>query len=69
MYTTDGATWTQSAGLRKGLPTIGVVEPAKLNTDAGDDYVYDAIVIGAGYAGLTATRDLTTQGENLPKQQ
>ncbi|XXH00008.1 hypothetical protein Hte_006349 [Hypoxylon texense] len=63
MYTTDGATWTQSAGLRKGLPTIGVVEPAKLNADAGDDHIYDAIVIGAGYAGLTAARDLTTQGK------
>lgn len=65
MYTTDGATWTQSAGLRKGVPTIGVVEPpVQLSPDVGDDHVYDVIVIGAGYAGLTATRDLTSQGEN-----
>ncbi|KAJ9149911.1 Amine oxidase [Pleurostoma richardsiae] len=63
MLSKDGATWTPSAGLRHGLPTIGVVEPPSLNAASGDDKIYDAIVIGAGYAGLTATRDLATQGK------
>ncbi|KAI1083676.1 amine oxidase [Whalleya microplaca] len=62
VYTTDGFTWTPSGGLRQGLPTIGVVEPSTHSPFAAED-VYDAIVIGAGYAGLVAARDLATQGK------
>lgn len=62
VYTTDGFTWTPSAGRRNGLPTIGVVQPPEYSIQPDDD-VHDVIVIGAGYAGLIAARDLTTQGK------
>lgn len=61
VYSTDGFTWTPSAGRRDGLPTIGVVEPSTNSAEA-QGYIHDVIVIGAGYAGLVATRDLATQG-------
>ncbi|TQV95285.1 monoamine oxidase N [Cordyceps javanica] len=59
---TDGFTWTPSAGRRKGLPTIGAVQPPNYSTQPPSE-VHDVIVIGAGYAGLVAARDLATQGK------
>jgi NADPH-dependent 2,4-dienoyl-CoA reductase/sulfur reductase-like enzyme len=56
----EGWQWTSVEGLQPGLMTQAFVEPAQ-KIDAYTD-VYDAIVIGAGYTGLTATRDLTTSG-------
>lgn len=60
--TQDGYSWTRATGMRKGdLVCRGVVEPRyKKITPAG--HSYDAIVIGAGYAGLMAARDLTDRG-------
>ncbi len=66
VYSKDGFTWTPSAGRREGLPTIGVVVPLTHSADpdhAAQDVVHDVIVIGAGYAGLVASRDLSTQGK------
>lgn len=57
----DGFTWTPSTGVRQGLPSIGVVLPSS-NLKQGEADIFDAVVIGTGYAGLVATRDLTTQG-------
>ncbi|OJJ75771.1 hypothetical protein ASPBRDRAFT_51486 [Aspergillus brasiliensis CBS 101740] len=60
--TQDGYSWTRATGMRKGdLVCRGVVEPRyKRNTPAG--HIHDVIVIGAGYAGLMAARDLTDRG-------
>lgn len=59
-FTSDGYTWTPADGLQKGgFECKGVVSPAK-QIKAPRDFVYDAIVIGAGYAGLSAARDLAT---------
>lgn len=56
----DGYQWTAGAGLTKGVPTIGLIEPSSNTT--GQDEIYDLIVVGAGYAALTAARDATTSG-------
>lgn len=54
----DGAQWTPATGLQLGLTPVGVIRPSA--NDSGDnDRVYDCIVIGAGYTGLVAARDLT----------
>lgn len=64
VYSTDGFTWTPAGGRRSGLPTIGAIEPLTHHAEnAPVDEIYDVIVVGAGYAGLIAARDLTTQGE------
>ncbi|RYP09168.1 hypothetical protein DL764_001439 [Monosporascus ibericus] len=55
----DGHHWTRDGGLQEGLPTIGVIRPA---SNWVSDKVHDVVIIGAGYAGLTAARDLTVAG-------
>lgn len=55
--TSDGYVWEPTTGLRAGLESDAVVKPAR--SLAGGNKVYDAIVIGAGYAGLAAARDLS----------
>ncbi|CAH0004390.1 unnamed protein product [Clonostachys byssicola] len=62
-FSTDGYRWTPEEGLKTGVPTDAVIVPQSLNIDA--DTVYDAIVVGAGYAGLRATRDLSLQGHKV----
>lgn len=63
MATRDGYQWTAENGLTQGVPTIGLIQPP-FNT-AGEDRKYDVIVIGAGYAALTAARDATTSGRSI----
>jgi predicted NAD/FAD-dependent oxidoreductase len=47
------------------VSTTAVVEPSS-NFDRGaDPTLFDVIVIGAGYAGLTAARDLTASGAKV----
>lgn len=56
----DGYQWTPEAGLQAGVPSLGVIQPpTKLASDAT---IYDVAVLGGGYTGLTATRDLTLTG-------
>ncbi|KAJ5382634.1 amine oxidase [Penicillium concentricum] len=62
MASKDGFTWTPSGGKRAGLPCIGVISPSTHFVQPEDD-PFDTIVIGTGYAGLVASRDLTTQGK------
>jgi NADPH-dependent 2,4-dienoyl-CoA reductase/sulfur reductase-like enzyme len=58
--TRDGYTWTPESGITSGnLETDAVIVPPRSLSDTA---VYDAIVIGAGYAGLLAVRDLALQG-------
>lgn len=52
--TKDGFVWTSSSSGRHGLTT----EASGTSTPALKAH-YDVIVIGAGFAGLTAARDLT----------
>ena len=52
--TKDGFIWTSSSSARHGLTT----EALGTSTPALKEH-YDVIVIGAGFAGLTAARDLT----------
>lgn len=60
----EGWQWAASDGLTPGLPTQAVIEPAQ--SIASPSKVYDVLVIGAGYAGLTATRDLAAAGQHIP---
>ncbi|KAF1851637.1 flavin-containing amine oxidase [Cucurbitaria berberidis CBS 394.84] len=62
MATTDGQSWTPTEGLKRGLPCLGAISPPKFQVP-GVHETLDVIVIGAGYAGLVAARDLTTQGK------
>ena len=56
----EGWQWTPSSGLKAGLPSIGVIEPAQNFQSVNE--TLDVIVIGAGYTGLTAARDTSTNG-------
>ena len=60
MTSRDGYQWTESSGLVRGVPSIGVIQPP---TNVKDDQaIYDVIVVGAGYCGLTAARDAALSG-------
>lgn len=59
----DGWEWTKEKGLRQGVPSIGVIHPQSKLPEM--DTVFDVIVVGAGYTGLTATRDATLAGTAL----
>lgn len=61
--TREGYQWTESNGLQQGIPTIAAISPS--TSIQGSNYGYDAIVIGSGYAGLTAARDLTLAGSTV----
>ncbi|KAF9881546.1 hypothetical protein CkaCkLH20_00692 [Colletotrichum karsti] len=61
--TTDGYEWTPtSTTVSKGLDCDAVVQPPR-RTDISFNRLHDVIVIGAGYAGLAAARDLATKGK------
>lgn len=61
MATQDGFYLENSNGiLHRGLKCAGVITPPQ-NVTAGQS-TFDVIVVGAGYAGLTACRDLCTSG-------
>lgn len=59
----DGYTWTKSAGLQPGLSSYGVVTPPRNIRPSEADQTYECVVIGAGYTGLIAARDLVKAGK------
>ena len=60
----DGHTYTKQNGLVGGLHTYGVIKPDRKIRSIDEDNIWEAIVIGAGYAGLIAARDLVKAGES-----
>ncbi|KAE8152347.1 hypothetical protein BDV25DRAFT_170488 [Aspergillus avenaceus] len=59
----DGHTYTRKDGLIGGLHTYAVIEPERKVRHSGDNNIWEAIVIGSGYAGLVAARDLVKAGK------
>jgi phytoene dehydrogenase-like protein len=63
MATREGFQWTEPDGLQAGIPCLGAIHPT--TNIKSDRTLYDVIVIGAGYTGLTAARDLATTGHEV----
>lgn len=60
MSSKEGFQWTPTTGLQSGLPCEGVkLQSEQLSTRSH----YDVIVIGAGFAGIVASRDLALRGK------
>ncbi|GLA60374.1 hypothetical protein AtubIFM54640_000825 [Aspergillus tubingensis] len=59
----DGHVYTKRDGLVGGLNTYAVIQPHRKVRSVDEDSVWEAIVIGAGYAGLVASRDLVKVGK------
>lgn len=59
----DGYTYTKKDGLISGLHTYGVIQPESKIRTPDEENVWEAIVIGAGYAGLIAARGLVKAGQ------
>ncbi|UKZ93489.1 uncharacterized protein TrAFT101_008404 [Trichoderma asperellum] len=59
-FTREGFQWTSTTGLQQGLPCEAVIQPPEIIEKPRQ--VFDVLIIGAGYTGLTAVRDLTTAG-------
>jgi monoamine oxidase len=59
MTTKDGFQWTETTGFEAGIPCDGVIEPASVSSPPEE---VDVVVIGAGHAGLIASRDLAQRG-------
>lgn len=60
----DGHTYTKKHGLVRGLGTYAVIKPERKIRQADEGRAWQAIVIGSGYAGLVAARDLVKAGES-----
>lgn len=60
MTSRDGFQWTEQGGLKRGVPSIGVIQPA--SNISTTEHVFDVVIIGAGYTGLTAARDAANAG-------
>lgn len=66
--TAEGYSWTPQVGIRQGgLKCEGVVSPPN-KLSGSEAWIYDAIIIGAGYAGLCAARDLLIAGAHSNPQ-
>lgn len=59
----DGHEYTRNEGLKRGLHTYSVIQPERRIRDADEGSIWDAIVVGSGYAGLIAARDLVKAGK------
>jgi glycine/D-amino acid oxidase-like deaminating enzyme len=63
-FTREGLTYdVDSQTLSSGHPCAGTITPTKFNASA--TVTYDVAVIGAGYAGLIAARELAVRGRSV----
>lgn len=62
MSSKDGYSWTESQGLKSGVPCIGAISPP--TNLKNNNTKYEVIVVGAGYCGLTAARDAAIAGKS-----
>ncbi|GAA5918862.1 hypothetical protein JCM6882_002440 [Rhodosporidiobolus microsporus] len=62
-HTLEGHHYSRSTGLEPGLATEGHVTPPQSINRLGS---FDLVVVGAGFAGLTAAREAATSGAPLP---
>ena len=60
MTSRDGHSWTPKYGLKSGVPSLSVISPS--SNIGNTEVLYDVIVIGAGYCGLTAARNMAAEG-------
>jgi NADPH-dependent 2,4-dienoyl-CoA reductase/sulfur reductase-like enzyme len=60
MTSRDGYCWTPKDGLKAGVPSLGVISPS--SNISSTEVLYDVVVIGAGYCGLTAARNAAIEG-------
>lgn len=62
--TKEGYRYDPTTGLETGFATEGAIRPTQYS--AGKDRLqYDTIIVGAGYTGLIAARDLAHAGESI----
>lgn len=60
--TAEAHTWTREGGLKSGnFVCKGAISPPQ-QLKQPKDTVYDVLIVGGGYAGLVAARDLTNAG-------
>jgi NADPH-dependent 2,4-dienoyl-CoA reductase/sulfur reductase-like enzyme len=57
--TKDGYQWSEETGLVQGIPCEGAMESTPPKTTE-----FDVVVVGAGFAGVTAARDLAVRGQS-----
>ncbi|KAL4786573.1 hypothetical protein BJX76DRAFT_365370 [Aspergillus varians] len=63
--TADAYSWTAPAGIKKGgFVCKGVISPPR-HVRSPANFVYDTIVIGGGYAGISAARDIVNNGRSV----
>ncbi|KAJ9642792.1 hypothetical protein H2204_002440 [Knufia peltigerae] len=60
----EGVHWTPRTGVVQGLPSLSVIEPQQFHVPGAEELL-DVIVIGAGYAGLVASRELAIQQKKV----
>lgn len=63
MTTREGHLRDRDGTFKQGLRCTGVISP-RSNIPVNITKFFDVVVLGAGYAGLTACRDLTLAGRS-----
>ncbi|GAA5852639.1 hypothetical protein JCM8547_002574 [Rhodosporidiobolus lusitaniae] len=61
-HTQEGYRYNPRSGLATGFACEGAISPL---TYRANQQRYDTIIVGAGYTGLVAARDLTNAGQNV----
>lgn len=61
MATREGYLCKRNGAFQQGLQCSATIRP-RTNIPASNSDIFDVVVLGAGYAGLTACRDLSVAG-------